>query len=328
MKGLIVLRKINEEIRGVKTVAISGHIRPDGDCVGSCVGLSLYLKENFPELEQVDVYLEEIPESYHILRGTQDILHDCTAKRQYDLFIALDCGDKERLGAAVNYFESARRTLCYDHHISNCGFADVNYVDPQVSSTSELVYRAMDTEEISKETAEALYMGIVHDTGMFQYSCTLPETHMAAAELLKKGIRASEIVDVTYMEKTYVQNQILGRALLESIMVLDRKCIISSIRMKDMEFYGITAKDLDGIVSQLRLTKGVEVAMFLYEIGNHEYKVSLRSKSVVDVSAIAKLFGGGGHVRAAGCTMQGSFYDVVNNLTKYIEKQMKAAEEK
>lgn len=151
---------------------------------------------------------------------------------------------------------------------------------------------------------------------------------MAAAELLRKGIRSSEIVDVTYMEKTYVQNQILGRALLESIMVLDRKCIISSIRMKDMDFYGITPKDLDGIVSQLRLTKGVEVAMFLYEIGNHEYKVSMRSKSIVDVSAIAKLFGGGGHVRAAGCTMQGSFYDVVNNLTKYIEKQMKAADEK
>ena len=328
MKGLIVLRKIKEEIQGIKTVAISGHIRPDGDCVGSCVGLSLYLKENFPELEKVDVYLEEIPESYFLLSGTQDILHDCTQERQYDLFIALDCGDKERLGAAAKYFDSAKRTLCYDHHISNCGFADVNYIDPQISSTSELVYRAMEMEKISREAAEALYMGIVHDTGIFQYSCTSPETHMAAAELLRKGIRSSEIVDVTYMEKTYVQNQILGRALLESIMVLDRKCIISSIRMKDMDFYGITPKDLDGIVSQLRLTKGVEVAMFLYEIGNHEYKVSMRSKSIVDVSAIAKLFGGGGHVRAAGCTMQGSFYDVVNNLTKYIEKQMKAADEK
>lgn len=328
MRGLIVLKKIKEEIQGVKTVAVSGHIRPDGDCVGSCTGLSLYLKENFPELERVDVYLEEIPESYFLLKGTEDILHDCTADREYDLFIALDCGDKERLGAAAKYFDSAKKTLCYDHHISNLGFADVNYIEPQISSTSELVYGAMDTEKISRETAEALYMGIVHDTGIFQYSCTSPETHMAAAELLKKGIRASEIIDVTYMEKTYVQNQILGRALLESIMVLDRKCIISSIRMKDMAFYGITPKDLDGIVSQLRLTKGVEVAMFLYETGNHEYKVSMRSKSVVDVSAIAKIFGGGGHVRAAGCSMQGSFYDVVNNLTKYIEKQMKAAEEK
>lgn len=328
MRGLIVLKKIKEEIQGVKTVAVSGHIRPDGDCVGSCTGLSLYLKENFPELERVDVYLEEIPESYFLLKGTEDILHDCTADMEYDLFIALDCGDKERLGAAAKYFDSAKKTLCYDHHISNLGFADVNYIEPQISSTSELVYGAMDTEKISKETAEALYMGIVHDTGIFQYSCTSPETHMAAAELLKKGIRASEIIDVTYMEKTYVQNQILGRALLESIMVLDRKCIISSIRMKDMAFYGITPKDLDGIVSQLRLTKGVEVAMFLYETGNHEYKVSMRSKSVVDVSAIAKIFGGGGHVRAAGCSMQGSFYDVVNNLTKYIEKQMKAAEEK
>lgn len=322
------MKKMKEELQGIRTVAIAGHVRPDGDCVGSCVGLSLYLKENFPELEQVDVYLEEIPESYHILRGTREILHDCTADRQYDLFIALDCGDKERLGAAVKYFDTAKSTVCYDHHISNTGFAERNYIDPQISSTSELVYRVMEKECISKETAEALYMGIVHDTGIFQYSCTSPETHEAAAELLRKGIRASEIVDTTYMEKTYVQNQILGRALLESIMVLDRRCIISAIRLKDMAFYGITPKDLDGIVSQLRLTKGVEVALFLHEIGNHEYKVSMRSKSIVDVSSIAKFFGGGGHVRAAGCTMQGSFYDVVNNLTQHIEHQMKAAEQK
>ncbi len=321
------MNKISTELDGAATVGIAGHIRPDGDCVGSCMGLYLYLKEYFPQLKAVDVYLEEIPESYHIIAGTDQIIHSCEEEKEYDLFIALDCGDLNRLGSAGKYFESAKRTLCYDHHISNGGFADKNYIEPEISSTSELIYHVMEEEKITKEIAEALYMGIAHDTGVFQYSCTSPDTMEIAAKLMRRGIDHNYIVDTTFMEKSYLQNQILGRALLESIMVLDGRCIISAIRLRDMKFYGVKPAQLDGIVSQLRLTRGVEVAIFLYETGNHEFKVSMRSKSVVDVSSVARYFGGGGHVRAAGCSMQGSFYDVVNNLTKHIEKQMKAAEE-
>lgn len=320
------MKKISEELNGVKTVGIAGHIRPDGDCVGSCMGLSLYLRENFPALEAVDVYLEKIPASFHILEGTEQIIHSCDEERTYDLFIALDSGDIGRLGEAGKYFRTAGKTLCYDHHVSNKGFANKNYIFPDCSSTSEVIYRVMEPEKISKAVAEALYMGIIHDTGIFQYSCTTPETHEIAAELLRKGVNGGYITDTTFAEKTYVQNQILGRALLESIMVLDGKCIISAVKQKTMAFYGVTPADLDGIVSQLRLTKGVETAIFLYETAVQEYKVSMRSKTIVDVSEIASYFGGGGHVRAAGCTMQGSIYDVVNNLTKHIEKQMKAAE--
>ena len=144
----------------------------------------------------------------------------------------------------------------------------------------------------------------------------------AAADLMDKGIDFSGILDDTYYKKSYVQNQILGRALLESIMVLNGQCIISAIRQKDMVFYGVEPKDLDGIVSQLRNTKGVEVAIFIYETGNQEFKVSMRSNGIVDVSKIGAYFGGGGHVRAAGCTMQGTMHDVLNNLTKHIEKQL------
>lgn len=320
------VNKIDAELDGVKTVAIAGHIRPDGDCVGSCMGLYLYLTRYFPQLEAVDVYLETIPDSYHIIAGTDKILHSMEEDKEYDLFIALDSGDLERLGKAVKYFHSAKKTICYDHHVSNDGYAMKNYIDPEISSTSELIYHVMEEEKITREIAEALYMGISHDTGIFQYSCTSPETMEVAANLMRKGIDNNYIIDTTFMEKTYLQNQVLGRALLESILVLDGKCIISVIRMKDMDFYGVKSTELDGIVSQLRLTKGVETAIFLYETGNQEFKVSMRSKSIVDVSAVAKYFGGGGHVRAAGCSMQGSFYDVVNNLTKHIEKQMKAAE--
>lgn len=318
------IKKIGNELEDAKTVGIAGHVRPDGDCVGSCMGMKLYLEENFPQLTAVDVYLEEIPEWYDILPETDQVRKECTKERQYDLFISMDCADIRRLGDAMKYFQSAKRTLCYDHHVSNPGYADVNYIFPDSSSTSEVIFHAMEEEKISKAVAEALYMGIINDTGVFQYSCTTPETLEMAASLLRKGIDGNYITETTFTEKTYLQNQILGRALLESMLVLDGKCIVTCVRKKDMEFFGVGATDLDGIVSVLRETKGVEVAIFLHELKNREYKISLRSKSIVDCSAICTYFGGGGHLRAAGCNMQGSFHDVVNNLTEQIEMQLKA----
>ena len=280
---------LKELLEGKQSVALGGHVRPDGDCVGSTMGLYLYLKENFPQIE-TDLYLE--------------------------------CGDLQRLGFSQKLFIESKQTACIDHHVSNEAFADVNYIVPDASSTSELVYNLLDYDKMSLETAEALYMGIAHDTGIFRYSCTSPETMEAAAQLMRKGVDTAKITDRTYYEKTYVQNQILGRALLESIMVLDQRCIVSVVRLKEMEFFQAKPSDLEGIVSQMRQTKGVEVAMFLHETAPQTFKVSLRSKERVDVSRIAKYFGGGGHVRAAGVTMKGSVHDVINNLTALIEKQL------
>jgi phosphoesterase RecJ-like protein len=176
------------------------------------------------------------------------------------------------------------------------------------------------------EIAKALYIGIIHDTGVLQYSNTSPETLRTAAELISYGFDFTEIIDNTFYEKTYVQNQILGRALLESILFMDGKCIVSAVDKKTMAFYQVSPKDLDGIVNQLRYTRGVECAIFMYQTDTLEYKVSLRSGGAVNVAEIAAFFGGGGHARAAGVTMQGSFYDIVNNLSAQIEKQLKAEE--
>ncbi|MDO4633401.1 MAG: bifunctional oligoribonuclease/PAP phosphatase NrnA [Eubacteriales bacterium] len=323
---MIQTREIAAELEDVRTIGIAGHIRPDGDCVGACISLYLYLTQNYPQIEEVSIYLGEIPQSFEILPCMDKIQHSCEEDKEFDLFIAVDCADKKRLGDAVKYFDSAKKTVCYDHHVSNEGYGDVNFIDGDISSTCELLYHVMDYDKITKEIAEVLYVGIINDTGVFQYSCTSPETMEVAANLMRKGINFSEIVDKTFYEKTYLQNQILGKALLESLLVLDGKCIISVIKLKDLDFFEVGYSDLEGIVSQLRLTKGVEVAIFLYELGNQEYKVSLRSKNIVDCSVVAKYFGGGGHIRAAGCEMQGSFHDVVNNLTAHIEKQMLDAE--
>ena len=312
---------LNDVLKGKHSVAIGGHIRPDGDCVGSTLGLYLYLTTYYPEIE-TDLYLEEIPEAFQMM-GHRDVpKHEIVEGKVYDLFISLDCGDERRLGFSEPVFQNAKETLCVDHHISNESFADTNYIVPDASSTSELVYNLLDYDKMSLETAEALYMGIAHDTGIFRYSCTSPETMEAAAQLMRKGVDTAKITDRTYYEKTYVQNQILGRALLESIMVLDQRCIVSVVRLKEMEFFQAKPSDLEGIVSQMRQTKGVEVAMFLHETAPQTFKVSLRSKERVDVSRIAKYFGGGGHVRAAGVTMKGSVHDVINNLTALIEKQL------
>lgn len=312
---------LNRALSQTNTVAIGGHVRPDGDCVGSCMGLYQYIRKCYPNI-QVDVYLEEIPDSFVMLEVVKEIQHEVKEEKNYDLFIALDCADKSRLGFSEMLFDKAKAKLCIDHHISNPGFGDDNYIVAEASSTAELVYRLVDKDEINTEIAECLYLGIVHDTGVFQYSCTAPETMEAAANLMRKNIRANEIIDKTYYEKTYAQNRVLGHALLNSFLTLEGKCIVSYVTKEVMDEFHVKQKDLEGIVSQLRVTQGVEVAIFFYETGVDEYKVSLRASGDVDVSKVAQSFGGGGHVKAAGVTMKGDVQDIIDKLTEQIGKQL------
>ncbi len=316
--------KIFEEVKGAKTIGLSGHVRPDGDCIGSVMGLSMYLKKVCPDAK-IQVLIEKPADIFSCIKGIEDVSSDFVPLTDtFDVFIALD-SEKTRLGEAEKFFDSAKKTINIDHHISNAaGCGDVNYVVPDASSASELVYDVIDKKElIDEEIAKALYIGIMHDTGVFQYSNTSPKTLRAVADLLSYGIDFSKLIDQTFYEKSYVQNQILGRALLESILFMDGKCVVSMVDKKTMDFYGVTSHDLDGIVSQLRYTKGVECAIFMYPLDDMEYKVSLRSNGALDVAKVASFFGGGGHVRAAGVTMQGTFHDIVNNLSARIAEQLK-----
>ncbi len=314
--------RIDEIVKSSKTIGISGHIRPDGDCVGSTMGLYLYLKKNYPKCK-VDIFLESIPECYKIIEHVDDIQTQVPENSiSYDLFFALDCG-KERLGDAEKLFDSAKKTVNIDHHISNQGTGDENYIIPAASSASELVYNCLDIKKMDASIAKAIYMGIVTDTGVFKYSNTSPDTMKAAAELIGFGFDFGALIDHVFYEKSYVQNQILGRALLESMIFMDGECIVSVVSRQTMDFYMAGSSDLDGIVSQLLLTTGTECAIFMYELSSMEYKVSLRSKGKVNVAKIAELFGGGGHARAAGCTMNGTQHDIINNLSEYIERDLK-----
>ena len=316
---------LRKECENAKRIGISGHIRPDGDCVGAVLSLQQYLRKLMPEAD-VTVYLEQPADIFREMKGFGEICTDFPEQEPFDVYFALDCG-AERLGGAEKYFRAAGKRINIDHHVSNPGTGDVNYIMPQVGSTCELLYDLMDQALFDRELAMSLYIGIIHDTGVFQYSNTTPETLKKGAALISYGFDFPRLIQETFYQKTYVQSQIMGRALMESIRFLDGRCIVSVVDKKTMDFYEVDSKDMDGIVSQLRNIRGVDCAIFMYQTGVQEYKVSLRTDEKVDAARLAERFGGGGHARAAGCTMKGTFHDCVNNLSLHIDKQLRGEQD-
>lgn len=312
---------IKELIGDAKTIGIAGHIRPDGDCIGSCMTLYNYIEKNFPDI-QVKVYLEKIKDKFLFIKNSEKIDSNGYDGTEYDLFFSLDCADLERLGLNKEFFEHAKRTACIDHHISNGGYADYNYILPNASSACEVLYDLLDVSLFDKSIAEPMYTGIAHDSGVFRFQSTTSKTMNVAGEMLDFGINANKILEETYYKKTYAQSQAAGRLQLESVRFMDNRCIFAYATTKLMDFYGVTTKDLDSVVAQLRNIEGIEVAIFMYQIGEMKYKVSMRSQDLVDVSVIASYFGGGGHVRAAGFDTVGDVHDIINNISEQIEKQM------
>ena len=290
-----------DAIAKADTVAIGGHVRPDGDCVGSCLALYNYMLDNFGMAP--DVYLEPIPESYQRVRGFDKVISDFSEDKSFDLFIVFDCSEKGRLGDAVKYFEQAKHTVCIDHHINQGTFADENQILSEASSASEVLYDFLDPDKISLETADCLYMGMMCDTGCFKYSCTSEKTMRIAGKLISIGVNTSKMMDEIFYQKTYKQNLLLGRCLLNSHLELDGKCIMCSVPLSLLDEYEAASSDLEGIIDQMRLTKGVEVAVLMTENKEGQWKLSLRSCEYVDVQKIVSVYGGGGHVHAAGATV-------------------------
>lgn len=310
------------EIGNATSVAIAGHIRPDGDCISSTLAVRAYLKNARPDMK-VTVFTEDNPPTiFSYLKGYDEMNLTYSPKEKYDVFIALDVSSLDRLGQAQQFFDEADRTICVDHHMTNPGLADVNVIEPEASSTCEVLFGLFEKQYIDDAVAECLYTGIVHDSGVFQYSNMSRKSFNIVGELVEYDFDGPKIIQDTFYVKSYVQNQILGRALLESILFMDGKCIVSMVDRKMMDFYEVLPKHLEGIVNQLKNTRGVEVAIFMYEMGTQRYKVSMRSNGLVNVATVAAVFGGGGHERAAGVEMNGTYYDVINALSKEIAIQL------
>ena len=312
-----------EEIGNAESVAIAGHIRPDGDCISSTLALRGYLKNAKPELK-ITVFTQDNPPTiFSYLDGYDSMNLTYSPREKYDVFVALDVSSLDRLGDSLWFFENAYKTICVDHHETNPGLADVNEIRPRASSTCEVLFDLFEKRYIDDKVAESLFTGIVHDSGVFQYSNMSRKSFNIVGELVEYDFDGPKIIQDTFYVKTYVQNQILGRALLESILFMDGKCIVSMVDRKMMEFYNVQPKHLEGIVNQLKNTRGVEVAIFMYEMGTQRYKVSMRSNGLVNVAKVTAVYGGGGHERAAGVEMNGTYYDIINALSREIEKQMK-----
>ncbi|MDR1018810.1 MAG: bifunctional oligoribonuclease/PAP phosphatase NrnA [Lachnospiraceae bacterium] len=319
--------RLDSWLKDKKHIGIAGHVRPDGDSVGSTSALYAYICLYYPYIE-VDYYLEEIPDSFNFIKATKEIKHSKVSDETLDLAIALDCGSYDRLGFAGDIFKEAKSLACIDHHISNESFGDVNYIDPKSSSTCELVYdlfaeNDLELRPITKEIAESLYMGIVHDTGVFQYPSTSPKTMNIAGKLMGTGIDFYKIINETFYEKTYTQTRLLGYGLETSKLYFDNK-VITSVMDRDVFLkYKADKNDVEGVVANILKCKGVEVAIFIYETEEKgEFKVSLRSKKYVDCNKIAGKFGGGGHKAAAGCSMSGTMEQVLDLILNEVKKEL------
>ncbi len=314
------MKEFMNKIQAADTIAILGHIRPDGDCVGSCLGLYNYISDNMPD-KIVRVYLEPIMDKFKFLKGA-DLIVNTPDDLSYDLAVSLDCGDTDRHGEFSCIFANARDTICLDHHRSNKGFGNYFYCDPDASSCCEVLCRFLDMEKVSFDAAESLYLGIIHDTGVLKYPSTSEETMKCAGKLISKGVRTQYIIDETFYKVTYRQNRLTGQALLNAKLHLNDKVISTCVTKEMFEEFQATKDDTDGIVDKIRVTDGVEVAIFVYQLEEAVYKFSLRSVSYVDVSKIAVAFGGGGHIRAAGFEARGDYNKNFKLILDMISEQL------
>lgn len=315
------MKMINEIIGEAKTVGIAGHIRPDGDCMGSCMALYNYLKKNRPDID-VRVFLEYVDDKFRLIENTSQIETEGYDGTVFDLFISLDTASLDRLGHNMEYFEKAGRTACIDHHKSNPGYADYNYIIAEASSASEVLYDLLDVELFDKSVAEPMYMGIAHDSGVFRFQSTTAKTMRIAANMIEFGVDVNTILEDTFYRKTYNQLMVTAKIQSNAVLCMGGKCIYGYCTSEMMEKYGVTTNDLDAVVASIRNVEGVEVAMFVYQLEKNKFKVSLRSKKYADVSEIAVSFGGGGHARAAGFDIEGNLEEVIACVLNKIKTAM------
>ena len=313
-------KKFNQLIDAADTIAIVGHVHPDGDCIGSNLAMYNYITENFKG-KTVDVYDEACSTSFKILSGYRKIKHEAGDLR-YDLAISIDVSDMDRLGSFKELYTTAISTVCIDHHVSNMGFGDFCYIVPDSSSACEAMCDLLDMDKVSEKTANCLYLGIIHDTGVFKYSSTSKATMELAGLLIEKGAKPDVIIDDTFYKKSYKQNVLMSRVILESELHEGGKIISGHITKELFKECKCTSMDTDGIVEQLRLTDGVEVAVFAYQLTKTSTKFSLRAKSYVDVNAIATTFGGGGHIRAAGFETQMEYDEALAKVIELAKQQL------
>jgi len=302
---------------------ITGHSNPDGDSIGSCFAMALALTKLG---KTAKVVLENYAKKYEIIPGREHLNSGKLENLDVDVLICMDCADIERLGDFKVLFARAKTTVCIDHHETNIGFADYNFILPEASSTAEMVFVLIEKLTfIDFEIASAIYAGIVSDTGGFRYHASAKSTLEIAGRLMEIGIDFTEIYSELLHKHSFAGMKILSRALDVAQQTPDGRIIYTYVTRKMMKETGAKSIDLDGIVEYLMTTRGADVAVFMYERNPtqtvNEVKASFRSRGV-HVGRVAHCLGGGGHRLAAGCTLQGDIGELLPMVVAMIESEL------
>ena len=297
----MTLDDILEEINKSKTVVVLAHENPDGDAIGSSLAMCLALTNMG---KKVDVLMNEYPENFTFLPGIEYIKKESEVEN-YDLAIVLDCPDIKRVPAnLIPYFDNAKVKVEFDHHNKNSMFADYNIVDHVAPACAQILVSSFEYMgiELTKEIGTCLLTGIITDTGGFKNSGITTDTFDFAAWSLEKGINLSKVYRQSMLTMTKSKFELQKICMDRLEFLADGKIVFTYITKKDDEEIGIKPGDHDGIVEIGRSIEGVEVSIFLYE-RDKGFKASLRSNDYVNVSEVCLMFGGGGHIKAAGATI-------------------------
>lgn len=315
----MTLDNIKEEIEKAGKIVILTHESPDGDAVGSSLAMYNSLKQIG---KNVDLIMPEYPETFNFLTGADEIKSD--GDENYDLAIVLDAADINRLNGFAKYFEDAKVTINIDHHGSNKMFADYNFVNPDAPACCQILIQVLEFLQINitKEIGTCLLTGIITDTGGFKYSGTSKETFEFTSWLLSIGVNVSDVYR-RVLEIRTKGNFALMRLVIDRLELLeDGKIAFTYITKEDEENVKAKNGDHDGLVDIGRTVEGVEVSILLREADGF-YKGSLRSNEYVNVSDVCMMFGGGGHLRSAGCSIHLPLLEakekIINEVKNYLK---------
>lgn len=306
-------KSIIEGIEKYDSFSILTHVSPDGDTLGSALAMYILLAEMGKKAEVICE--EPVPHIYGYLPNADKVVLPENAVG-YPCVISCDCADMQRFKKAEHIFRAAEYTMAIDHHFTNKGYADANLICGDASAACEVVYElfcAMD-KPIGHDAAVCLYTGIVTDTGNLTYSNTTPDAIRMVAQMLEDGLNITEINRNIYRTVPFSKTRLQGHVLSNMRLECGGRIGLAKLTVAEMDMYGATNEDCEGIVDSVRDVESVRIAIFIREGRDGTFKVSLRSKECADVGRIAGKYGGGGHAGAAGFTSHESLSTTIANV--------------
>jgi len=320
-----IIDRILEVIREHRTFCIVGHMRPDGDCIGSQLGLALALRA---EGKDVTVWNQDaIPQKYKFL-NTSGLFEKPKLGEKFDCVIATDCASFQRLGTVGDCILERKVFINIDHHESNTRYADINWVSPREASSGELIFKLLKVARwpITKPIADLLFTAVSTDTGSFQYPTTRPGTFHVGAELVTRGANLAKICDEVYQSYPLSRARLLKHVYSKFRLTDGNRVAWFWLKKQDFTRTGAESDDTEGLIDHIRAIEPVVVACVFEELEPELTRLSLRSKNdKVNVNEICQQFGGGGHPAAAGARIPGSPLAVQRKVIAAVKRALKAA---